>query len=822
MSDAERNTKQLLDEIAFLRGRLKQLEEAEEKWKLAEKEIRKSESDKSLILGSLLELITYQDRSLRILWANKAAGDSVGLAPEDLIGRYCYEIWHGRKKPCSNCPVAKSIETGRSQEAEMTSPDGRIWYIRGCPVLNEQGEPVGAVEVTLEITQRKRAQEELKAKNLAIESSINAFTISNSCGKTLYVNPAFIRMWGYEEPAEVIGKNTTEFWRDEKRVLDVIETLKKEGEWRGELSARRKDDSYFDAQVSASMVKGRAGQPDYLMASFVDITERKKTEQALRDSEQKYKTLVENIPGMVYRAYPGWSAEIFFGCEEICGYTPRELNSREKNWLSVIHPDDKERVLREGAEIVNEPASIVQVYRITTKSGHVRWVEDRKTSVFNHKGRFIGIDGIVLDVTERKEAALSLERQREFELLITDISKQFVNVSTEQADEQINLALKALGEFAQVDRSYIFQFFEDRRKTSNTHEWHVEGVAPQIDNLQDLSVDTVPWWMDKLNRFENVYIPDVEKLPARAENEKKILQAQSIKSLIATPMVHNRRLVGFVGFDSVRCKRTWSEQSIAMLTIVSEIFTNTLMRRRIQQELDTHYEKMRRAEQLASLGTVSATIAHELSQPLTVIRLFLQQGARALKDDNDLDKVEKVIDDCLDEIAKAARTVDRFRRFARKAAPVYITEVNLVEVARGIVEILAGSARMRKLELSLDIKRHPPNIIGNSVELEQMFFVLIQNAIQAADGKTQRDMKITIAAKSGQIQLTFADTCGGIKEEYMDKIFEPFFTTKPANVGTGLGLCILERIVKRHGGAVSVKNKEGYGTTFYITLPIKN
>ncbi|GAG82053.1 unnamed protein product, partial [marine sediment metagenome] len=162
VSGLKKNRKQLLDEIAALRGRLEQLEDAEGKWKRTEEALRESERDKSLILGSLSELITYQDNSMKVVWANKAAGDSVGQSPEELVGRYCYEIWHGRKEPCRDCPVAKSIETGRQQQGEITTPDGRVWYMRGCPVLNEQGEVTGAVEVTLEVTERKRAERALR------------------------------------------------------------------------------------------------------------------------------------------------------------------------------------------------------------------------------------------------------------------------------------------------------------------------------------------------------------------------------------------------------------------------------------------------------------------------------------------------------------------------------------------------------------------------------------------------------------------------------------------------------------------------------------
>jgi len=90
VSGLKKSRKQLLDEIAALRARLEQLEDAEEKWKHTEEALRQSERDKSLILGSLSELISYQDKSLKVIWANKAAGDSVGRSPEELVGRYCY------------------------------------------------------------------------------------------------------------------------------------------------------------------------------------------------------------------------------------------------------------------------------------------------------------------------------------------------------------------------------------------------------------------------------------------------------------------------------------------------------------------------------------------------------------------------------------------------------------------------------------------------------------------------------------------------------------------------------------------------------------
>ena len=794
--------------------------------KRAEEALRESENLLQTVIDTTKDAMISIGEDGLITLFNPAAEEMFGRTRAEMTGQPVDCLMPKDYQRQHRKYVKSYFSTGK--------PDGVIGKVVELPGLRRDGKvfPMaislspGMVEgkrfviaVLRDITERKQAVEQLRIRDKAIESSISAIAICEPGGNLIYVNPAFLKMWGYDGIEEVIGKPAAQFWQLEDFALEAREALRTKGRWTGEMFAERKDRTKFDVQIMASIVKIQAEKPVYMMASFLDVTDRKRTEKTLLASEARYRMVVEDQTELICRFTP--NCILTFVNDAYCRYFGKK---REEllghNFMPLIPEEDRNEVQNQIAKLNHENPTVTTEHHVIAQDGSIRWQQWTNRAIFDEQGNIVEYQAVGRDVTSRKKAALALEHLRKFERLITDISRQFINLSSAQIDEGINQALGALGNFAEVDRSYIFQFFDEGRKTTNTHEWRAEGITPQIDNLQNLSADMAPWWMDKLAKFENIYIPDVEKLPARAKNEKQILQAQSIQSLIVIPMVHNSRLIGFVGFDSVRRQRTWSAESIAMLTIISEIFANILMRRRIQQETDSHYEKMRRAEQLASLGTVSATIAHELNQPLTVIKLFLQQGLRALKDDNDIDRVEGVIKDCIAETTKAASTVDRFRRFARKASPVYITEVDLVEVGKGIVGILAESARRRKLDLSVIVESYPPHIIGNSVELEQVFFVLIQNAIQAVDGETRQDMQITISLADNRIELTFADTCGGIEQENMDKIFEPFFTTKPANVGTGLGLCILERIVKRHGGSVHVESQVGHGTIFYISLPV--
>ena len=159
MRDGSKTKAQLIEELADLHQRVAELEAAETGGVGAEEALRKALLEKDAILNSLVELVTYQDMEMKILWANRAACESADLACEELIGRHCYEVWPQRSEPCPDCPVVGAAETGRAQEVERTTPDGRSWFIRGYPIRDEGGDAVGAVEVTLEITARKQAEE---------------------------------------------------------------------------------------------------------------------------------------------------------------------------------------------------------------------------------------------------------------------------------------------------------------------------------------------------------------------------------------------------------------------------------------------------------------------------------------------------------------------------------------------------------------------------------------------------------------------------------------------------------------------------------------
>ncbi len=155
---AEASWQPIFDDKGFSLGQRTSIRDITDR-KHAETALKKNEEDKRMILDSIIEHVVYTDHDLTILWANQSACDSAELNRNEIIGRHCYEVWPERKSVCPNCPVQKAVETGLPQRIEKTTPDGRAWSIHATAARDNEGNIIGGVEITLEITELKKAIE---------------------------------------------------------------------------------------------------------------------------------------------------------------------------------------------------------------------------------------------------------------------------------------------------------------------------------------------------------------------------------------------------------------------------------------------------------------------------------------------------------------------------------------------------------------------------------------------------------------------------------------------------------------------------------------
>ncbi|MBI9108370.1 MAG: PAS domain-containing protein [Spirochaetales bacterium] len=173
----------------------------------------------------------------------------------------------------------------------------------------------------------------------------------------------------------------------------------------------------------------------------------------MKISEEKYRILATNVPGMIYRTGPNWSVEIITNSEAVCGYSTDEFYTKKIDWQSLIHPDDKQGVMDGGAELCIKPTSIVQDYRIIDKNGSTRWVSDHKCSFFKEDGSFRGLVGIVLDSTERKQAENITERKKmenELNQRTSELTQLSSRLRRARENERATIARELHDEFGQA------------------------------------------------------------------------------------------------------------------------------------------------------------------------------------------------------------------------------------------------------------------------------------------------------------------------------------------------------------------------------------
>ena len=417
---------------------------------------------------------------------------------------------------------------------------------------------------------------------------------------------------------------------------------------------------------------------------------------------------------------------------------------------------------------------------------------------------------------DRAHSEESLRYRLAFEELITTTSTRFVGIASDFIDPELDRSLRTIGEFADVDRSYIFLLDSTLRTGSNTNEWCRAGVEPQKSRLQNLALDEFPWWVAQLEAQKTIHLRAIDDLPPEAKNEREEFARQNIQSLVAVPMLNGRQLIGFIGFDSVRRERIWTQDEIALLHIVSNIFASVLERKRWETELI-------RTSKLESLGILAGGIAHDFNNVLMGILGSVSLSQLKIAEDH---PVQEKLHDIERAVGRAKDLTHQLLTFSKGGAPVKRT-VSLIDLIRETAGFsLTGSSVYCEL-------RTPNSLWPVKVDegqISQVINNLMLNACQAMpDGGaiSVRCENLTVL-RSGYdafplvnpgkyVKITLTDQGCGIPAEHLNKIFDPFFTTKER--GTGLGLATTYSIIKKHFGHIRVESTPEVGTTFIILLP---
>jgi PAS domain S-box-containing protein len=300
-------------------------------------------------------------------------------------------------------------------------------------------------------------------------------------------------------------------------------------------------------------------------------------------------------------------------CFDVLGYTDQDFLTDSTDWFSVIHPDDLPKFI-ENRKILKEVNSVNIDYRARHKDGDYVWLNNKYVVVHMSNPNDSIIVGITTDITEKKNAEIFFEHRIKLEAILSSTSASFVKLDYQNFDAHIDLVLEEIGLFAKTDRAYIFLYHDGLM--SNTHEWVADGVSKEIDNLKDIPVDFFPWWNQKMQEDQIIYLNSLDELPPEASGEKEVLASQNIKSLLVVPLSYEDEIIGYMGFDAVNDAMHWSRHDLILLRTIAEITATAIKRRE-------YADKLRESELRFRQMAESITEVFYLSDPNTDSILYI-------------------------------------------------------------------------------------------------------------------------------------------------------------------------------------------------------
>ncbi len=406
----------------------------------------------------------------------------------------------------------------------------------------------------------------------------------------------------------------------------------------------------------------------------------------------------------------------------------------------------------------------------------------------------------------------------QFETFLANLSATFVNVPAAEVDSQIELGLKQIVEFLDLDRSGFGELTGDGMVI--THSYQVPGIPPAPRVILEAQF---PHYAEKVRQGEVFRLP--EDLPSEAIPEWEFAQKSGIKSNLTIPLKVTGSVVGGIGFASFRCPREWPTELIQRLRLVGDIFTNALARKRADEALERAIEQARmlreelaHATRLELISHLTSSIAHEVNQPLCAIASNAQTALDLLAS-GDADEARNALKDIWDDAKRGSEVIGRIRGMVKKETPC-LSQVSLVTVIEELLPLLRREADRKNVALRIDLGANDVLVLCDRVQLQQVVLNLHLNAVDAVSDASVGSPEVCIRVSRHNahwLQASVEDNGIGLSEEDCERVFEPLFTTKTK--GLGMGLCISRSIIEAHGGKLWASAGAKHGTTFHVRLP---
>jgi two-component system, NtrC family, sensor kinase len=613
-----------------------------------------------------------------------------------------------------------------------------------------------------DVTERKRAEEaliesETRYRRLFEAAKDGILIINAETGLTVDVNP-FLTNWVGFSKEEIIGKELWEIevFKDIAANKTNFEELLKEEHIRYEdLPLRTADGRQVDVEFVSNVYE--VGHQKVIQCNIRDITWRKQAEEALAESEQKYRSFFETSRDCVFiTSREGRWIDCNQAAVELFGYESRDELMKVGIPDLYENPDDRKR----HTQLIEQQGFIKDFeVNLRKKDGNIINVLITSAVKRDEEGNVLGYQGIIKDITERRQAEERLQRaQAQYQDLYDEAPVAYYSVGMDGRIERANKAgVKLLGySLEELQRMKFPELYADESKSK----------------AESLFQDRFKQGLD---------IVDEEMVYRRKDGEK---------------------VYGLLSVSPARDKNGQVTSSRSVIKDITE-------RKQMEEQLIV-------TDRLASIGELASGIAHEINNPLTGII-----GLSEIVLDADVPpEVKEDMKTINSEAQRTARIVHNLLTFARKQ-PLEKQPTNINDAIAKVLELRAYEQKVSNINVITHLAPDLPEIIGNSFQLQQVFLNIIINAeyfMTEVHGKG--NLTISTERADDMVQISIVDDGPGITKETLRHIFDPFFTTKEVGKGTGLGLSLCHGIVTEHGGRIYAESEVGKGVTFIIVLPI--
>ena len=729
----------------------------------------------------------YDLESLRFLAVNNAALDIYGYSREEFLSMTIRDIRPPEDVPRLEQAVAR-IGSGLDQAGSWRhlKKDGSLMHVEVTTHTLDFRGCAAELVIAHDITHRKQIEAQLRVSEARFRSlfehAASGMAVVTLEGDFINVNPSFCSLLGYSKE-EMIGLKTADVIHPEDLTLDrdMLDKLRRRDIPHAWLEKRliHKTGDVIWVRSSSALVWGANATPLYLVIHIEDITDQKSAIEALRESQDRYRTVSELTTDLAYsfrvdedgRMQSEWATGAL---NRITGYTSEEIVERG-GWASLFLPEDLP-VLQRKTEALLKGHSDVAEYRIVTKDGDIRWMRDHARAAWDPlEMRTTHIFGAVQDITERKQADIKIKESQKTLLNILDSIDATIYVADIETHEILFMNQYMKNVFGgNFEGRVCYRVFREQDRPCghcNNHKLlDKDGKPTGVVVWEDQNPVSKRWYLN-----------------------------------------YDRAIV-------------WMDGRHVRLQIATDI---TKIKQLEEERLKTEAQ-LRQSQKLEAVGTLAGGIAHDFNNILSAIIGFTELTLMELEEDSPL---RQNLDHVYQAGTRARDMVKQILAFSRQSDSER-KPISVIPIVKEALKMLRAS-----LPATIDIRTALDQTVGiieaDATQLHQVLMNLCTNSSHAMREEggvlevrvaserfaQKKDCPHADLRPGGYVRLSVRDTGHGIAPENLVRIFDPYFSTKEISEGTGLGLAVVQGIVKAHQGAITVSSEPGEGTTFDIYLP---